>query len=138
MRPNTFGGESGRSRLNQELREAFAEWLQTLSWDWFLTQTFEIPRLPHQSIQVLNRLAATLRHFSAAGVFLGTETHKSGYLHVHGLVRDPLMAIPWGPLTRALRRRYGRNKLERIHDVAKVASYCSKYVAKELTDYNIW
>lgn len=124
--------------MQSEVREAWAEWLQTLPWDWFLTQTFEIPRRPHQSIQVLTRLASTLRRFSASGVFVGTETHKSGYLHVHGLLRDPLLEIPWGPLTRELRRRYGRNKLERIRDKSKVASYCSKYVAKDLTDYNIW
>ncbi len=79
-----------------------------------------------------------LRAHGAANVFLGTELHRSGYLHVHGLLADPLIELGWGPLTRELRRRYGRNKLERIRDKTKVATYCSKYVAKELTDYNIW
>lgn len=123
--------------MDPAVREAWAAWLPTLPWDWFLTQTFEIPRQHHQSIQVLRGLERTLTDFGAAGMFLGTETHQSGYLHVHGLIRDPLVKIPWDPLRRQLLKRWGRNKLERIRDVAKVSTYCSKYVAKELTDYLI-
>lgn len=72
--------------------------------------------------------------------FLAPEEHKTGRLHVHGLLgggNGPSLAIQaytW----EALFRRFGRADVKIMTEKKGAVYYCTKYVAKELTDYWIW
>ena len=124
----------------QELRTALAEWLPSLGFDYFLTVTFSDPVPAYRSSAALRTVRGVLcRGETPARLFLATEPHVLGSIHVHGLYKrgsagagsEP--AALWSRLWRSL----GRSRVERIHSAEDVASYCTKYVLKGLTDYLI-
>jgi len=122
------------------LRTALAEWLPSLGFDYFLTVTFSDPVPAHRASAALRTVRGVLSRGEAPRLlFLATEPHVLGSIHVHGLYKrrsygaasEP--AILWSKLYASL----GRSRVERIHSVEDVASYCTKYVLKGLTDYLI-
>jgi len=125
----------------QQLRTALAEWLPTLNFDYFLTITFEDPVPRHRALTALNTVRGVIsRGVEPRHLFLATEAHASGFLHVHGLyarrssgdsASEP--AVLWSRLWRSL----GRSRVERIRSGEAVAAYCTKYVLKGLTDYSL-
>jgi len=124
----------------QELRTALAEWLPSLGFDYFITVTFSDPVPAYRSSAALRTVRGVLcRGETPRHLFLATEPHVLGSIHVHGLyarrssgaASEP--AVLWSRLWRSL----GRSRVERIHSVEDVASYCTKYVLKGLTDYLI-
>lgn len=129
-----------------ELRHELASWLQAgFAWDYFLTITFRWWARPDQSFQHFEYVHRALARYHPGHLFLGAELHSKGDLHLHGLyqcqsptfpgqVSNPAPDVLWTRLF----ERFGRAKVERIHSQEAVSKYCTKYVVKELTDYNIW
>ena len=111
----------------------YAEFLQGYDWDYFITQTFRRPR--KEPYYALHSVWHTLKYHGAARAFLACEPHKTGDLHIHGIMAgggdgwlphiDPMWDI-WEDC----HKKYGRNKVELINTSAAVAGYCAKYVLK--------
>lgn len=129
----------------REERYALSEWLQGFPWVYFLTVTFRWWARPEQSQQHFEYIRRALAWSHPDRLFLGAELHIKGDLHVHGLLGYgpgahvdgfgyPRATDIWAPLF----ERFGRSKVETVRDKLAVTAYCTKYVTKELTDYNIW
>jgi len=133
--------------VDDDLRKAWAEYLGSLPWDYFLTVTFREPLPPHRGEAVLNSIERTLVSWqNPAMLFLGMELHVSRFLHLHGLYltqrrwpnlgympEDSTVSI-W----KALFKVFGRTRVELIRSPAEAAMYVSKYCVKDLEAYRIW
>jgi len=124
---------------NQEVRDAFGLWLATFPWAYFLTVTFREPRHPYHAISTLRQIGKTIKRATDGDYFLGTEVHVSRTLHVHGL-----LSAPHGPsesvpreLWRTLFKEYGRSQVHRVRSREAVSTYVSKYVTKEMTEWDM-
>ncbi|GAI10042.1 unnamed protein product [marine sediment metagenome] len=133
--------EVGRVR-DTATREAYATWLESLHWDYFVTVTFRRPRV--DGIRANDRVWSTLEACHVKRAFLATERFKwSRELHVHGLLSNydgtwyPRMALPWDMWERCF-KVYGRTTVEAINGPAAVTRYCSKYVVKGLSEYGFY
>ena len=124
-------------------KQELAKWLtDSFQWDYFLTVTFRWWARPEQSQPHFSYIRRALTSYAPQHLFLGAELHKKGDLHVHGLYQSAVLAeAPWPraqELWHVLFKRFGRSKVEVIRSQGDVVNYCTKYVTKELTDYNIW
>jgi len=124
----------------REVRNALAEWLPSLGFDYFLTVTFRDPVPAYRAYAALRTVRGVLcRGETPRHLFLATEPHVLGSIHVHGLYArrssgpgsepDVLWRKLWGSL--------GRSRVARIRSTEDVVTYCTKYVLKGLTDYLI-
>jgi hypothetical protein len=116
------------------LREAYAEWLQSYDWDYFLTVTFRKPRKdPYYALQSVWH---ELKQYDVARSFLVAEPHQSGDVHVHGLASgrgagwQPGIALPW-QIWDGLFKRFGRATVEAANSQEAVTGYCAKYILKQ-------
>jgi len=123
-----------------ELHAALAEWLPSLGWDYFLTVTFRDPVPAYRSYAALRTVRGVLcRGETPRHLFLATEPHVLGSIHVHGLYARRSSGagstpdVLWWKLFRSL----GRSHVARIASTEAVVSYCTKYVLTGLTDYLI-
>jgi hypothetical protein len=133
-------------------KEAYADWLQSKPWDYFLTTTFRSPR--KEPYYAIKHVWNTLKPHGIGRAFLACEPHQSGDLHIHGIVAglmtrqsigdggeiyvptrykrdgqlrlDPPEVI-WGDLFKV----FGRSKVELCRSNEDVAGYCAKYVLKQ-------
>ena len=125
-----------------EYKATFTDWLAGLaSWDHFITITFKEPRLPHHAIATLNSIERFLhRDHLLLRLFLGTELHILRTLHVHGLVSVVTASnrVSRATMEADLTKRFGWSKVRPIWEIGGAAGYVTKYVTKELTEYNIW
>lgn len=124
----------------QELRGALAEWLPTLNFDYFLTVTFRDPVPAYRSFAALRTVSGVIsRGEKPRNLFLATEPHVLGSIHVHGLYarRSQSAASEPDALWSKLFASLGRSSVARIRSTEDVATYCTKYVLKGLTDYLI-
>lgn len=124
--------------LTPELQQEMREWLTKLPWNVFLTVTYRDARRAWHAQSCLNSIHKKLSQFAPQTLFLGTEEHKNQSLHVHGIMQTSTIAPPLRFVWRALFDAYGRSKVELIKDRGKVIWYCSKYVTKNLGEWNIW
>jgi len=129
----------------REERYALSEWLQVFPWNYFLTVTFRWWARPEQSQTHFEYIRRSVARYHPERLFLGAELHTKGDLHIHGLYAqgEGTAVAPQGypratDLWSVFFRRFGRSKVEVVHSKSAVVSYCTKYVTKELTDYNIW
>jgi len=123
-----------------EVRTALAEWLPSLSFDYFLTATFRDPVPAYRAYAALRTVRGVLcRGETPRHLFLATEPHVLGSIHVHGLYARRSSAAASEPevLWSRLFRSLGRSRVARIRSTEDVVAYCTKYVLKGLTDYLI-
>jgi len=136
------------SELSPE-RLAYAGWLETLPWNYFLTITMREPVPAHRAESVLNAIGKQLcATHKPECLFLGAEAHLSTAIHFHGLYRDTLPnpeAMPawWMKMQRAgiwetLFNTYGRSSVEAIRGPKDVSRYVAKYCTKELGSYGLY
>jgi hypothetical protein len=117
----------------QQVREAYASWLQQYQWDDFLTVTFRSPR--KEPYYAAKTVWHELQKSGAGRAFLGVEPHNSGDLHIHGIISEsipggrPSIDLPWNIWNR-LFERFGRSTVEMCRDPVAVTSYCAKYILK--------
>ncbi|MBA7712383.1 hypothetical protein ES703_121357 [subsurface metagenome] len=123
------------------LTDAYSDYLQSLTWDYFATVTFEIPR--RDAIRAGNSVWGVVHKAGVERAFLAVEPHETGDLHIHGLLklseerfsnlnyaRSDLRAGGAYDLWRTVFKAFGRSKVELINTPYHVAQYCSKYVVK--------
>ena len=133
-----------RPAAEEELREAWGEWLLTMPWDYFLTVTFREPLPPHRQEGVLHSLEATVKRvFKPVGLFLGTEPHISRNVHIHGLVRSAALPAFQGverqDMWRYLFDKFGRSQVLPVRGTGKGAAYyVTKYCTKGNSAYSIY
>lgn len=119
-------------------REALAQWLKTLDWNYFVTVTFRREQHPRYPISSILAVQKTLSAFRPALLFLGAEASPSRYWHVHGLLAESRLITSTSDIWRSLFERHGQSKVERIKSKERVAGYCSKYISKNLGDWGMW
>jgi len=136
--------------VDEDLRLAWQDMLQTLPWDYFLTITFSEPLPVHRAETVMNSVYKTLRAaYSPWTVFLGAEPHVSRLMHLHGLYRSSVGRYSPGgrgamviesasDVWRPLFKTFGRSKVEIPRDAAHVSRYVSKYCVKNCEIYNLY
>jgi len=124
--------------LDDDLRTAWDEFLRKQPWDYFITATFRDPLPAYRVATSLRSVARTLRRFRPSAVFLGAEEHASRYFHIHGLYKHGLIRVQASDVWQQLFTTYGRARVDIIRSVDDVAAYCTKYVTKELADYDIF
>ncbi|MBA7540938.1 hypothetical protein ES705_33241 [subsurface metagenome] len=122
-------------------RAELSTYLQTMSWDYFLTVT---TRRPWQDSIALNREVYTNLNCATAveRAFICTEPHyiRSG-VHAHGIVKVDIKYrafIPTSLIWSNLFQRFGRSSVDLVRSQGDVSMYCSKYVTKSSGDYNFW
>jgi len=127
-----------------EVQDGFSEFLQRWRWDYFLTVSFRTPRQPFHALSTLQQVARVIKKRSNGRFFIGTELHLNRTLHVHGLYQSP--TTPDGPtwvsgtvmaqyLWQDFFGLFGRSQVRKVRSREAVSSYCSKYVTKELTEW---
>ncbi len=127
---------------SQEVRTALSEWLPSIvsgpCEPWFLTVTFRRPPNPKYPESVLANVDRHLRAICVRPTgFLGCEPHKSGDLHVHGLIQSGEAGARRSLAWDSLFRRFGISRIEPPNGLDKVAWYCSKYITKDLAAWHI-
>lgn len=129
------------AKRDGKTREAYADWLQSYNWDYFLTATFREPR--KEPYYALRSVWHELTKYNVARSFLVAEPFQSGDLHVHGVVAGrgpgwyPELSLPWDIWT-GLFKRFGRAKVEACNSQEAVTGYCAKYLLKrqsQVCDY---
>jgi len=121
-----------------------SEFLQSYTWDYFLTVTCRYPR--RDSISFMRDISGSLFDRTTLGwsnpdglnlpsrVFLACEPHRLSHnLHAHGLISGLPGIYPPKVFQNALKRRFGRSGVSRCRNQSHVAGYCAKYVTK-ITD----
>lgn len=137
--------------MKGDVSDALATWLQTWPWTWFFTVTYRNPA--HYPRVAINRIKAIRmdwlgcescnRYCSVGGAkgwraFVAAEPFSAGDYHAHGLIAHPCVhpgessALFW-----EMHRRFGRSRVETARDTAAVATYCAKYITKNVADWDL-
>ncbi|MBA7553336.1 hypothetical protein ES705_45926 [subsurface metagenome] len=116
-----------------EIQEAYAEYLQTFSWDYYSTVTFR--RLRRDSLAAAAAVWAVLDgKFLATRAFIAVERHVLDGVHCHLLHQHyhelGLNAVKAYSMWLYLFKAFGRTTVEDIRSPGDVSTYCSKYVSK--------
>lgn len=143
--PSSLSGRSAPISYTKDERHALSEWLSLFPWTFFITVTFRWWARPEQAQPHFEYVRSALARYRPEHLFLGSELHKKGDLHIHGLYAEGQGAYVAGfgaprdiDIWSTLFKRFGRSKVEPVRSIEAVAAYCTKYVTKDLTDYNIW
>ncbi|MBA7552048.1 hypothetical protein ES705_44601 [subsurface metagenome] len=113
--------------------DAYAEYLQTFSWDYYSTVTFR--RLRRDPLAAAAAVWAVLDgKFSASRAFIAVELHVLDGVHLHLLHQHyhelGLQAVRAYSMWLYLFKSFGRTTVEAIRSSGDVSTYCSKYVSK--------
>jgi hypothetical protein len=144
------------SRLKSQ--EALSEYLQGYAWDAFITGTFK--RQIHHPRQAMGLVYSKLKIIPVTfasvyeeplpyvpttwvrRTFLAAEPHKLGGWHCHGLIeffhREPGDTEGLILEARGQLGSLGWSRVEAMRNIGGVAGYCSKYLTKELGDYDFY
>jgi len=116
-----------------ECRQAYADFLLSRSWDYFATVTFARPRRDTlAAIRDVDHSVANLRERA----FWAVEPHRSGALHLHGLLKSTTLENHQDPFHSATEfwhrffHAFGRSRVQAANSSEAVARYCAKYVTK--------
>ncbi len=123
--------------------EGWRAFLGRVEWDIFLTVTFRKPRPPHHGESTLREVGTVIARECDRPFFLGTELHVNGNLHVHGLLKSvdgpDALSSRWlaDSLWERFRVQFGRSQVRRVRDHEAVVNYCTKYVVKGFTTWDM-
>jgi len=125
--------------MSEELlavRDAFADWLATLPWDFFLTVTFRdmVPMRRQESVTHAVGQTIKSRYETVDNLALFAEPHKSRNLHLHGLVHlgasEAIVQRARKDMQAYLRDKFGRSEAAFPRGPRAVTNYVSKYCVK--------
>lgn len=130
----------GHDEENRRLAvlEGLRGWIsETPGWDQFLTVTFRDAFASRKADVALESLSKYLRR-RLPGVrgFVGAELHKSGDVHLHGIL-GTVVPVTRTRVWRDLHDRFGYARLVPVRSAASVSEYCTKYVTKSLAEWGI-
>jgi len=118
----------------ENIATEYATWLQTFHWDYFFTVTFRSPR--REPYYAMKGVWTELKKYNVGRAFLGVEPHRTGDLHIHGIMSGmpfpwkPEISLPWD-IFDGLFHKFGRSKVEACNSNELVTNYCAKYILKE-------
>lgn len=123
--------------LAEQARQSWIDLLGKAAPDSFFTVTFaRKQRFPRQALEKI--LPLLPEYFTLA--FLGAEEHFLGGWHLHGLGKvywfDKAPDITRSALYSTLGQFGKFRRVEPIHHTGGVQAYVSKYLTKELADYD--
>jgi len=128
---NQLADESAAKGVLREVKLELSKFLATQEWDYFLTVTSAVSRSPDGAVGFLRQVATAVQDsFPADRMYLCTERHQSGFLHVHGLYKTAGFSVPRATWLWERLVRFGRSKVEIPRGTDAVSRYCAKYVAK--------
>ena len=118
------------------LREAWAEVVGQIPWQWFLTLSFDLKRVfsvsratvEHEATWFNNLVCKILR--LPVGWVCAVERGRGGLLHAHVLMTADRLHWSPEPAQHAWRARNGRIDLRRVTDQAGIALYTTKTAAE--------
>lgn len=112
------------------------------TWDYFITLTYDSARLDRYDYsEVYDKTQTFIRYLRRHGCLylLIPELHKDGAIHVHGLIQGSLPLVFSGHYDKCHREVYnavgyrlGWSHLTKVDSQARVSTYMTKYVTKEL------
>jgi len=133
------------AQFDEELRQAWQNWLSQFGFQAFYTQTFAEPvNCPRLAMIRAWRVLRTLSSRYEVGVraFVVAEEHVLGTYHAHALVLTfptPVLrlrdSLRWVWLVGS---EYGLCRFKSIDAIGGVAGYVSKYLTKRPCDYDIF
>ena len=119
-----------------EVRDAFACWLETFDWDFFLTVTFrdQPPMRRQESITHAVGQSIKTRYETVDRLALFAEPHLSGNLHLHGLVHlgagEAIVGRARRDMQAYLVEKFGRSQAAFPRGAKAVTKYVAKYCVK--------
>ncbi|KKM82453.1 hypothetical protein LCGC14_1319500 [marine sediment metagenome] len=121
-----------------EVREAYSDLLQSLPWDYYITQTYR--HLHRDTISAPARWWEAIQPTLPTRAFVAVEPHYLDGIHLHCLVKFPRGDAGRSlfhrlDLRRDLRDRFGFVNVEAARTSSAVATYCAKYVTKGHLSY---
>lgn len=121
----------------QNCQEEFGKWLERFSWDWWCTLTFRF-EVPHP----LNAKKYFLKWINCLGkdicYFMAVESFKSGFgTHIHSLLGNVDSKYSYVEAGQKWWERYGYIKIEKYCQGLGANYYLTKYIVKELCDWDI-
>ncbi len=124
-----------------KVREAYATLLESLPWDYFVTQTYR--RLHRDTIHAPAAWWQSIAPVHPRRAFVAVEPHRLDGIHLHTLVRFPRGAAEASlfhrlDLRRDLKAEFGITDVVRAKSTAAVANYCAKYVTKGNLNYEFY
>lgn len=126
-------------------RDALAGMLKEYVWDSFFTSTFaHRVAHPRQAMALVSRALGISLDSPCHRAFLAAEPHRFGGYHVHGLAMWEDYLLPDGSLShridyaKANLGRLGWSRCQAIRDIGGTSGYCSKYLTKELSDWDLY
>jgi len=126
------------------VKTAWAEWLADRPIDYFATVTFrdQPPMVRQESVThaVGQSLVARYETLTFLGLF--AEPHKSGNLHLHGLVEmnasEEIIDRARRDMQSYLNEKFGRSQVAFPRGKNAVSKYVAKYCVKTGGYYEIW
>jgi len=128
------------------VRDAYADWLGSLPWDFFLTITFREPVPMRRQEAVTHAVGQSIkaRYETVDMLALFAEPHKSQSLHLHGLVHLVDQGLPQlhsycrRDMQSYLRDKFGFSTAEFPRGRRAVSSYVAKYCVKTNGYYELF
>jgi len=122
----------------EDLRPVYADFLASLTWDFFLTVTFREPVPMRRQESVTHAVGQTIkaRYETVDNLALFAEPHLSRNLHLHGLVHLQESTIPTvldaarQDMQQYLGDKFGRSQAAFPRGRAAVSKYVAKYCVK--------
>jgi len=120
--------------------ESMGDWLSTFQWDWWATFTFrfEVPDAIKAKLyfaRFQKQLVKKIHH--GFYYFLAVERFKSGLsTHLHCLLSN-IDDVAYVTVGQAWFKRYGYAKIEKYDPGLGAAHYLTKYVTKEICDWDV-
>lgn len=128
------------------VRNAYADWLASLPWSFFLTVTFREPVPMRRQESVTHSVGQSIKaHYGTVDCLaLFAEPHQSHNLHLHGLAHIVDQGV--AGLDQYCRRdmqgylsdKFGRSRVEFPRGHESVAKYVAKYCVKTDGYYELW
>jgi len=132
-------------QFDQDLRQAWQDWLSRFGFQAFYTQTFAEPVMyPRLAMNRAWHVLRTLTGRYGVGVraFIVAEQHLLGTYHAHALVLTfptPVLrlrdSLRWVWLVGS---EYGLCRFESIDSIGGVSGYVSRYLTNRMCDYDFY
>jgi len=126
------------------VRDAYADWLASLPWDYFLTITFRDPVPMRRQESVTHAVGQSIksRYETVDRLALFAEPHKSKNLHLHGLVHlgasEEIIGRARRDMQSYLRDKFGFSEAAFPRGHQAVSKYVAKYCVKANGYYELW
>jgi len=129
-----------------EIREAYADWLGSMPWDFFLTITFRepVPMRRQESVTHAVGQSINARYETVDMLALFAEPHMSQNLHLHGLVHlrestiHGIHDLARRDMQQYLREKFGFSQAAFPRGRQAVSKYVAKYCVKADGYYELW